>query len=75
MASRKGNQAPVGSRWTFNTDTTGRVFVVIERKPFGGVEIKQEGEAYFGSVSLRSLLATATRLPDAPESAESPATA
>lgn len=70
MSSRKCDQAPIGSRWTFNTDTTGRVFVVIERKPFGGVEFKQEDNAYFSSITLRSLQATATRLPDAPKSAD-----
>ena len=53
------NQAPIGSRWAFNADTKGRVFVVTDRKPGGVVEYKQEGRAYFGGSYLRNFLANA----------------
>lgn len=56
------NQAPIGSRWVFNTETQGRIFVVTERKPGGVVCIKQEDRAYFGQSYLRDLLRNATRL-------------
>jgi hypothetical protein len=53
------NQAPVGSRWVFNAETKGRVFVVTDRKPGGIVEYQQEGRAYFGRSYLRQFLANA----------------
>ena len=53
------NQAPVGSRWMFNAETKGRVFVVTDRKPGGIVEYQQEGRAYFGRSYLRQFLANA----------------
>ena len=59
------SQAPVGSRWRFNTESQGRVFVVTERKPGGVVCVQQEGRAYFGQTYLKNFLAAATRLPDA----------
>ena len=59
------SQAPIGSRWVFNTETKGRVFVVTERKPGGVVCIQQEGRAYFGQSYLRDFLVNATRLSDA----------
>lgn len=59
------NQAPVGSRWQFNNERNGRVFVVTGRKPGGVVEIKQEDRAYFGQSYLRDLLRNAVRLSDA----------
>lgn len=57
-------KAPVGSRWTFKTDTKARVFVVIERKAFGALDIKQEDRAYFGNSTVSDLLANAVRQPD-----------
>ena len=59
------SQTPIGSRWQFNTEKRGRVFVVTETKPGGVVCIKQEGRAYFGRSYLRDFLANATRLPEA----------
>ena len=59
LAPSSRNQAPIGSRWAFNADTRGRVFVVIDRKPGGVVEYKQEDRAYFGSAYLRNFLAAA----------------
>lgn len=56
-------KAPVGSRWKAKLETKGRVFVVIERKPFGVVEIKQEDRAYFGRTTLKGLLANFERMP------------
>jgi len=58
------SQTPIGSRWQFNTETKGRVFVVTETKPGGVVCIKQEDRAYFGQAYLRNFLANATRLPE-----------
>lgn len=62
------NKAPVGSRWQFNTEKKGRVFVVTDRRPGGVVEIKQEDRAYFGQSYLRDFLANATRLEDGDKS-------
>lgn len=53
------NQAPIGSRWVFNAETKGRVFVVTDRKPGGVVEYKQEGRDYFGRSYLRHFLQNA----------------
>lgn len=53
---------PVGSRWI--TETSDRVWVVIERKPFGRLCIQEEGRAYFGEAYQRMFLLTHTRLPD-----------
>lgn len=58
------SKTPIGSRWKFNTETKGRVFVVTALKPGGVVEIKQEDRAYFGQAYLRNFLANATRLSD-----------
>lgn len=63
-------KTPVRSRWQFANDK--RVFVVIEQKPFGQLVIQQEGRAYFGYPTQRSLLANATRLPDVCPLAEQP---
>lgn len=60
------SKAPVGTRWQFNTEKRGRVFVVTGRKPGGVVEIKQEGRAYFGQSYLRDFLRNATQLSDMP---------
>lgn len=59
------SKTPIGSRWRFNTETKGRVFVVTGQKPGGVVEIKQEDRAYFGQAYQRNFLASATRLDDA----------
>lgn len=56
------SQAPVGSRWAFNTETQGRVFVVTARKPGGVICIKQEGRFVFGESYLRDWLRNATLL-------------
>lgn len=63
-------KTPVRSRWQFANDE--RVFVVVERNPFGRLVIQQEGRAYFGYPTQRSLLASATRLPDVCPLAEQP---
>lgn len=51
-------RAPVGSRWQ---DTQGRVWKVIERKPFGRIDMMREDRAVFGLFSLQEVL-TFTRL-------------
>lgn len=63
-----GAKTPVGSRWKATNDS--RVFVVIERKPFGKVDTRQEGRAYFCSMKQSDLLACFTRLPNLPELSE-----
>lgn len=60
MSPSARNRAPVGSRWVFNADTKGRIFVVTDRKPGGIVEYKQEDRAYFGRSYLRDFLINAT---------------
>lgn len=58
-------KAPVGSRWMSKRETKGRVFVVTERKAFGVIDIKQEDRAYFGMTTVKELLTSWNRLPDA----------
>ncbi|GIK44899.1 MAG: hypothetical protein BroJett012_08020 [Betaproteobacteria bacterium] len=53
---------PVGSRW--KAGTSDRVWVVLGRKPFGKLEIQEEGRAYFGETYQRMFLESHTRLPD-----------
>lgn len=53
---------PVGSRW--RAGTSNRVWVVVERKPFGRLGIQEEGRAYFGETYQRMFLESHTRLPD-----------
>jgi hypothetical protein len=64
---------PVGSRWRMGT--TNRVWVVIERLPFGRLGIKEEGRARFGETYQRMFLESHTRLPDKPPNAPAQATA
>lgn len=70
MAANREQKTPVRSRWQFANDD--RVFVVVERKPFGRLVVQQEGRAYFGYPTQRNLLAIATRLPDVCPLAEKP---
>ncbi len=58
-------QCPVGSRWKPNNGSP-RVFVVIERKPFGKLETQEEGRAYFGETRQRDFLRNFTRIPANP---------
>lgn len=55
-------KVPVGSRW--KTEKSDRVWVVIERKPFGRLRIQEEGHAYFGEAYQRMFLESHSRLPD-----------
>lgn len=57
---------PVGSRWksSWKPEASDRVWVVIERKPFGRLVIQEEGRAYFGETYQRMFLESHTRLPD-----------
>lgn len=55
-------QAPVASRWQQKNDPKERVFFVLERKPFGGIELMQEGRAVFASRTLKELLSDWVRL-------------
>lgn len=57
----KPSPVPVGSRWQANG--TNRVFVVIERLPFGRVLTQEEGRAYCGEAQQKVLLSNFTRLP------------
>ncbi len=61
-------KVPVGSRW--KTEKSNRIWVVIERKPFGRLEIQEEGCAYFGETYQRMFLESHSRLPDVTPSAE-----
>lgn len=56
----KEEKAPIGSRWQLSNDS--RVFVVIEKKPFGKLVIKQEDKAYFGYPTQQNLLLNYKRL-------------
>lgn len=53
---------PIGSRW--KTGNSDRVWVVIERKPFGKLGIQEEGRAYFGETHQRMFIESHTRLPE-----------
>lgn len=55
---------PIGSRWSANRCPS-RVFVVLERLPFGRVCIKEEGRAYFGESQQKQFLANFSRLDEA----------
>lgn len=59
---------PVGSRWS---GKSGRVWVVIGRKPFGRLEVQEEGRMYFGEIYQRMFLESHTRIqetiPDKPQ--------
>jgi len=52
---------PVGSRWSAK-NCPSRVFVVLERKPFGRICIQEEGRAYFGESQQKQFLANFTRI-------------
>lgn len=52
-------RAPINSRWQ---DASGRVWKVIERKPFGKIDLLREDRAVIGEIRLRDLLSTHTRL-------------
>lgn len=58
-------KAPIGSRWRAKLETGSRVFVVLERKAFGVLEIKQENRACFGKTTLKELLANFERITEA----------
>lgn len=61
-----GNKAsaPIGSRWRLKAETKGRVFYVLEKKPFGRIELAQEGHPVFSQTTMQELLsATWERLP------------
>jgi len=47
----------IGSRWV---SKDGRVWIVLERLPFGRLEIQQEGRAYFGTTRQRDFLLSFT---------------
>ena len=61
-ANSREQKAPIGSRWQAHGDT--RVFVVVERKPFGKLSIKQEDRFYFGYPNQKELLQNFNRLPE-----------
>lgn len=59
--------APIGSRWEALSDN--RVFVVVERKPFGRLCVQEEGRPSFGAYThQRMFVKFHTRLPDKAES-------
>lgn len=54
--------APIGSRWGTSSDN--RVFVVVERKPFGRLCVQEEGRPSFsGYTYQRMFVESHTRLP------------
>ena len=57
--------APIGSRW--GTPSDNRVFVVVERKPFGRLCVQEEGRYYFGYPYQRMFIKSHIRLPDKTE--------
>lgn len=66
MAKQCAPQVPIRSRWAFVGDAS-RVLVVLERKPFGLIEYREEGRACFGSCRQSDLVRNAVRVfPDAP---------
>lgn len=52
-------QAPIGSRWQ---DARGRIWTVIERKPFGVLDLKREDRAIFCGTRLSALLESHIRV-------------
>ncbi len=54
-------QAPINSRWQ---DLKGHVWKVIDRKPFGKLDLMREDRAVFSEMKLRDLLANLTPLID-----------
>ncbi|MET3119778.1 hypothetical protein AAKU64_004024 [Undibacterium sp. GrIS 1.8] len=55
-------QTPVASRWMLKNETKGRVFFVLERKPFGKLSLMQEGRTVFSDSSVKDILANFNRL-------------
>jgi len=55
-------RAPVASRWQHKNEPRGRVFFVLERKPFGRLELMQEGGSVFARSTLKELLSHWIRL-------------
>lgn len=53
------SKAPIGSRWK---DAQGRVWKVIERKPFGRIDLLREDRAVFCDTRLSDLLKTHTHI-------------
>ena len=63
-------KCPIGSRWQVKNGA--RVFVVIERKPFGILGLQEEGRAYFGESRQCDFLLSFRRLDRAePSTAQS----
>lgn len=53
----KAAAVAIGSRWA---SKDGRVWIVLERLPFGRLEIQQEGRAYFGTTRQKDFLLSFT---------------
>lgn len=51
--------APIelNSEWTKKDGSDPRIWVVIDKKPFGRLTIMQKGRAYFGPMTCRTLRA------------------
>lgn len=58
-------QPKIGSRWTLNLDSKGRVWVVTGNKPGGVVEYRQEDRAVFGQSYLRDWYVNAAPMAEA----------
>jgi hypothetical protein len=54
-------QIEFGSRWLSNVDGK-TVYVVMDRKPFGVIEVKREDRMVFGKTTQRALLAWFTQI-------------
>lgn len=57
-------QVYVGSRWLSKINGK-TVYVVLERKPFGILEVQKEGRLQFGSTTTKQLRENFTPLPAA----------
>jgi hypothetical protein len=51
----------IGSRW--KEGNSPRIWVVVEKKPFGRLVIQEEGRAIFGEMYQRMFMDSHTRLP------------
>jgi len=56
-------KSPVGSRWK---NSYGKTYMVVETRPFGKIDLMEEGRTCFILTSQKQLLMSYSRIEDAP---------
>lgn len=56
-------KSPVGSRWK---NSYGKIYMVVETRPFGKIDLMEEGGACFILTSQKQLLISYVRIENAP---------